>query len=204
MIQMIKGTDILLYSGINSETVSNVLIGEPSSDGKSYTLGIPKNDEHDWTDRKISFFGCFFRSIGYPQQGITENIPLCWGKNVKVELVDITGKCTIYSKDTYSRHVFDDVFFYDGRGEKVNKNGAVPADTVRVKIYSFAHDGSYYPKPGDIVVNRECQFEFDTSSEQKLSESMADFRKIAGDVIVISSARATLNGAKPDFELIGR
>lgn len=79
-----------------AETVSNVLIGQPSTDdvaetiqlyGKhiAYVLGIPKGDTHDWTDADVEFFGERFHTIGYPMTGIQENIPLAWGQNVKVE-----------------------------------------------------------------------------------------------------------------------
>ena len=76
--------------------VENVLIGEPSAEdvtttidltGKrvAYTLAIPKGDTNDWTDKKVSFWGETFRTIGAPTQGIESNIPLAWNKKVKVE-----------------------------------------------------------------------------------------------------------------------
>lgn len=204
MTQILRGTDIQLYSGNQIITVENVLIGEPSADGKSYTLGIPKGDQHIWTDRKIGFFGRIFRTVGLPAKGIEANIPLVWGQNVRAEYADITGKCTIYEKNTYTRHVFEDVFFYDGRGEKTSKTGAVPTEDITVKIYSFTHDGSYIPKPGDFIINGECSIIFDTTSEQTVSESMAEFRRLAGDVGVISSAKCTMNGLLPDIEISGR
>lgn len=77
-------------------TVDNVLIGEPATEevidilnltGKhlAYTLAIPKGDTHVWTDRKVSFFGETFKTIGAPTQGIDDLIPLCWNKKVRVE-----------------------------------------------------------------------------------------------------------------------
>ena len=79
-----------------SETVDNVLIGEPSTDDVSnamnlygkkiaYTLAIPKNDSHNWEDCIVEFFGKKFKTIGTPTQGIEELIPLQWNKKVKVE-----------------------------------------------------------------------------------------------------------------------
>lgn len=204
MIQMLRGTDILLHSGDQTTTVGNVLIGEPSADGRSYTLGIPKGDQNIWTDRKLSFFGRTFRTIGLPVQGIEANIPLCWHKKVKAEYAEITGQCTVYEKGTYTRHVFTDVFFYDGRGEKTSKTGNLPTENAIVKIYSFAHDGSFMPKAGDIIVNGECPVIFDTATEQAASESMAELRRIAGDIIVIASVKAATNGLLPDIEITGR
>lgn len=76
--------------------IDDVLIGQPSTDdivttqqlyGKvvSYTLGIPKGDAHDWTDTRVRFWNDEWLTIGYPMAGTPENIPLRWGKNVKVE-----------------------------------------------------------------------------------------------------------------------
>lgn len=81
--------------------VENVLVGQPTSTevldtlnltGKKavYTLGIPKGDTHDWTDKKVQFMdapwnGMTFRTIGVPIMGIEDMIPLRWNKQVKVE-----------------------------------------------------------------------------------------------------------------------
>lgn len=76
--------------------IDDVLVGQPSTDditstiqlyGKriDYVLGIPKGDTHNWTDTTVYIWGEKFRTIGYPMTGEQENIPLRWGKNVKVE-----------------------------------------------------------------------------------------------------------------------
>lgn len=77
-------------------SVDNVIVGQPTSQeiidtlnltGKKavYTLGIPKGDDHVWTDRKVSFFGQTFRTISKPIQGIEDMIPLDWNKKIMVE-----------------------------------------------------------------------------------------------------------------------
>lgn len=76
--------------------VEDVLVGQPSTDDVitttqmynkkiAYVLGIPKGDTNDWTNATVYIAGEKFRTIGYPQNGITENVPLRWGKNVRVE-----------------------------------------------------------------------------------------------------------------------
>lgn len=76
--------------------IDDVLVGQPSADdaaetyslyGKTcaFVLGIPKTDEHDWTDREVIIFGDRYRTIGFPMRGIDANIPLRWNRNVKVE-----------------------------------------------------------------------------------------------------------------------
>lgn len=78
------------------EDVPDVLVGQPTTDditssiqlyGKrcEYTLGIPRGDDHDWTDTKVIIFGKAYRTIGEPMRGIDANIPLRWNRNVKVE-----------------------------------------------------------------------------------------------------------------------
>lgn len=78
------------------ELVDNVLVGEPSAEdvtnelnlsGKriAYTIAIPKGDAHDWENTEVEFFGRKFRTIGFPIEGIEDNIPLSWNKKVKVE-----------------------------------------------------------------------------------------------------------------------
>ena len=203
MAQLIQGTNITLYGNIN-ETIYNVLIGEPAIDGKSYILGIPKGDTHTWTDRKIGFFGRIFRSIGLPEQGIEANIPLSWHKKVKVEYAEITGPITVYEKGTYTKHIFTDAYFRDGRGARLTKSGEVTADDVNAEIYSFAHDNSYIPKAGDMIVNGALEFTFDTSTQVKASESMAAFRAAYGSPIVISTVDLRTNGLLPDIIITGR
>lgn len=203
MAQLIQGINITLYGDENTN-VSNVLIGEPSADGKTFTLGIPKGDSNEWADRKIGFFGRIFRSIGFPAQGIEANIPLSWHKKVQVEYAPITGKCTVYEKNTFTKHVFDDVYYFDGRGERARTTGAEKTDEVTVNIYSFAHDGTYVPRIGDIIVNGECSFTFDTATEAATSASMAAFKAANARYALIKSVDSKLNGNKYDYSIIGR
>lgn len=105
-----KGIPVTLYNKIEigrdefnkpiyrsvPETVENVLVEAISSTevietlnltGRKavYRLGIPKGDAHDWKDKKVSFFGQNFWTIGIPIEGIEELIPLEWNKKVTVE-----------------------------------------------------------------------------------------------------------------------
>lgn len=76
--------------------VDDCLVGQPTTNdvnntislyGKKieYVIGIPKGDTHNWVDAEVIIWGERFRTIGYPQTGIQENIPLRWGQNVRVE-----------------------------------------------------------------------------------------------------------------------
>ena len=78
------------------EDIDNVLVGRPDPQevtdtlnltGKKieYILGIPKGDTHDWLDKKVIFWGQEFHTIGFPETGIQDLIPMDWGMNVRVE-----------------------------------------------------------------------------------------------------------------------
>lgn len=113
----LKGTTVILYSNVQTGTndfgapiyeevpiqIDNVLVGEPSTDdittstqlfGKkiSYMLGIPKDDTHDWTDKKVSWTDVYgithnVKTFGYPITGIEANLPsqIPWHMKVRCE-----------------------------------------------------------------------------------------------------------------------
>lgn len=92
------GTDTF-HAPIYSDSVvdvQNVLVAPVSSEamaqemnvsGKKivYQLAIPKGDQHVWNDTLVEFFGSTFKTVGFPQQGIDELIPLRWNKKISVE-----------------------------------------------------------------------------------------------------------------------
>lgn len=107
---MMKGIKVILYerrqNGVDEfnkpiyeETaveVDDVLIAPAQSEevldilnltGRKavYTLAIPKGDMHVWENRDVEFFGERWHTIGIPQEGIEEMIPLRWNKKVRVE-----------------------------------------------------------------------------------------------------------------------
>lgn len=99
--QTVSGTDDL-NRPIYTETaayVDDVLVGQPTGSevldtlnltGRKavYTLGIPKGDTNDWTDKTVEFFGQKFRTIGAATQGIEEMIPLRWNKKIQCEAIN--------------------------------------------------------------------------------------------------------------------
>lgn len=91
------GFNMPIYSDeLIEEVIENVLVSPVSSSEASealdlygkkiiYNLAIPKGDFHDWTDSIVRFFGQEWRTVGFPLEGIEENIPLDWNKKVMVE-----------------------------------------------------------------------------------------------------------------------
>lgn len=110
MASLIKGIDIKLYVPTQTGTdafnapiffevpviVKNVLVCPVSTadvvdelrlSGKKaeYELCIPKGDTNIWEDRTVEFFGQKWRTFGFSQRWIEENVPLDWNRKVKVE-----------------------------------------------------------------------------------------------------------------------
>ena len=106
----IKGITVILIDKVKTGTdpfdapiyedkeipVQNVLVSPTSSDdvinqvqlyGKksTYTLGIPKGDEHDWENKEVHFFGKKYRTFGPIIEGIESMVPTQWHKKVMVE-----------------------------------------------------------------------------------------------------------------------
>ena len=216
---MIQGTDITLYTlsagALAEETVRDVLVGEKTgispttqTDGRllGFTLAIPKGDAHIWTDRLVGFFGRVFRTVGYPEQGIEENIPLRWHKKVKVELADISGTCTVYDCKTYERHLYSRVCIRDQRGGvTVTTEGSQVAGGLQVRIYSpLTVAGSYIPKAGDIIIPAECDAAIDTTSGQTVSQSIAALRAAYPQYAAVVTVSRQYYGDKPDIVIEAR
>ena len=82
-------------------TVSDVLVGEPTTEDLEtatalyqkvirYMLGIPKDDTHDWMDKKVSWTDSYgvthvCKTFGYPITGVDANIPTRWHMKVRCE-----------------------------------------------------------------------------------------------------------------------
>ncbi len=197
-MQLIKGTTILL----EDSPISNVLIGEPR-DGREYTIAVPKGDSNDWADKKVSFYGRQWRTIGLPEEGMEENLPLCWNKKVRVRLCEATG-LTVYSVSDYSRYYYPDAEVTDLRGVKVTGKNMQSADKLTALIYSCTETDGYVPRAGDIILRGECDFVFDTSDERTASESMRTFREEQPLFAVIKEISAQKNGLKNDLRITAR
>ena len=80
-------SEIVVKDVLVSPVTSEAIIDELSLTGKKivYELALPKKDTHTWEDRKVSFFGELWHTVGIPTEGIAENIPLRWNKKIKVE-----------------------------------------------------------------------------------------------------------------------
>lgn len=97
--QVVTGTDS--YNREITEempvTIENVVVGQPTSDdilneynlsGKtiSYVLAIPKDDNHNWENTTVEFYGRKWRTVGLPQEYMGDFMgkDFPWNKKVKV------------------------------------------------------------------------------------------------------------------------
>lgn len=80
-------SEILVENVLVSPSTTEDITNQLNLTGKKaeYTLAIPKGDMNNWTDKEVRFFGKCWRTIGIPQEGIEEMIPLEWNKKVMVE-----------------------------------------------------------------------------------------------------------------------
>lgn len=210
MLSLIKGIDILLYNGTAAETISNVLIGQPTTSGtadmsddcepiREYTIAIPKGDTHDWVNRIVAFWGQTFRTVGHPLQGMEELMPLDWHKQVKVRQINVNGMCIIYDKETYTRHAFGSAYVFDERSVVPQTGSMSTKKTLNVHIFADKSSMNIYqPRIGDIVVIGECDFSFDMSTQSALSESMAEFRSLYNYALIMDVQSVSF-GDMPDF-----
>lgn len=78
-----------------SKDVANVLIRPISEEDEAestdltgkkveYELCIPKGDTNEWANRKVGFFGDYFKTVGLPIEYIESMVPLDWNKKIKV------------------------------------------------------------------------------------------------------------------------
>ena len=65
----------------------NSLTAELNLNGKHglYQIAVPKGDRNTWEGNTVEFFGHAWKVIGFPTEGIEENIPLSWNRKVVVE-----------------------------------------------------------------------------------------------------------------------
>lgn len=211
-MQLIKGMDILLHTENGVETAQDCLVGEPAAaqlpfSGRmipAYTIAIPKGDTHIWTDQIVELFGQPFRTVGIVEQGIEENVPTRWHKKIHVEQWIANGSCTIYEQDTYQKHIFTSVYISDKRTGAALKGGMQKRGEICIRIYSVSGGDGYVPRSGDILVIGISPHEFDTTSQQTISESMTALRQANPDYAVIQQVDAALCGMLPDYDLTGR
>lgn len=112
----------------------------------------------------------------------------------------VNADITLFEKENYTRHFIENVYFNDGKGQTITKNGVQISDNIVVYIYSDV----YLPKSGDIIVKNKCDFLFDSSSQKNISESMKTFREEYPDFAVVKTVNNYRFGGLPHIEITAR
>ena len=84
---VVEKTEIPIENVLVAPASTDDVTAEMSLTGKKivYELAIPKGDSHTWANRQVKFFGQTWRTVGIPQEGIEDLIPLDWNRKVMVE-----------------------------------------------------------------------------------------------------------------------
>lgn len=127
-------------------------------------------------------------------------MPLQWHQKVQVQLMLTNCTVTIFEVETFAAHPLTDAYSYRISGERIDKVGAKTTGEQTIYLYT----PEYHPKIGDIVVVGDCDFTFDTTSQQTVSQSMAAFRKAYPRHTVIRDVQRITCGTIPDFEVVAR
>ena len=197
----LAGADIFLWNGETPETVHDVLIGEPANGGREFTLGIPKGDGHDWLDKRVTFFGRDFCTVGCPDEGIEANIPLRWHKKVRVRMTG-AATVTVWERESLARHTLDFCEVSDMRGITAVKDILLTADRLGVRVPSCSAD--YVPKAGDLIAAGEVNFELSAETQQEQSAKMAEFRRTVTGFAVVETVTAELNGRAYNYTITAK
>ena len=108
--------------------------------------------------------------------------------------------CTLFEKDSYTKHTLSGVYWADSRGRTVATHGIQVSDSVIMYVY----DDAYIPKNGDIIVKGTADFTFTTTSEQTISASMKLFRAAYPQFAVVKQVNDCRYGGLPHIEVIAR
>ena len=97
--------------------------------------------------------------------------------------------CTLYNFNGigYDRHYISAVMWVENRALKVGKQGLLPTDGIQVYIPPKNAPQVKYEATRDMLVKGRCNFVFDNTSQQTVSESMKQFRVEYPDFVVITA-----------------
>ena len=124
------------------------------------------------------------------------------------EMMLSNADCTVYENagkganfNITARHFVPNVFWNDCRGKVVKKNGIQIEDSIIIYIY---YGTDYVPKPGDIVVKGNADFEFDNTSQTSMSASHDQFKHLYPQSVYIKSVSDYRFGGLPHIEITAR
>ena len=116
--------------------------------------------------------------------------------------------CTVYENtgkganaNIAARHFIPNIYWNDCRGKIVKKNGIQIEDSIIVYIY---YGTDYVPKPGDIVVKGNVNFDFDDTAQATMSVTHNQFKQLYPQSVVVKSVSDYRFGGLPHIEVTAR
>ncbi|MFR2137235.1 MAG: DUF6751 family protein [Pseudoruminococcus massiliensis] len=96
--------------------------------------------------------------------------------------------CTLYlyNKATqgFTRHIINGVYWRENKAGNVLRSGLQTADSTTIYLYS--DDVKPLTVAKDMLVRGVCDFDFDNTNQQTISESMKNFKNTYNAVTVMS------------------
>lgn len=81
-----------------------------------------------------------------------------------------SGTLYSYQNGTYTRTCYPDIFWDECKQSNIIKSGNVNSDSVSVYLPNVS--GLSFTPSKDLIVKGLCEFEIDSTTQQKLSESL--------------------------------
>lgn len=118
----------------------------------------------------------------------------------------VNSDCTLYLFDKstggFTRHFISGVYWDSSKASNVLKSGLQSVDSTTVYLYSDTVKPLTASK--DMLVKGYCEFEFDNTSANTISESMKHFREQYPDFVTVSSIDDAMFGGLPHIEISAR
>lgn len=120
---------------------------------------------------------------------------------------DITAYCYNKATQGYDRHYISAVMWQEQRTQKTGKQGTIISDGITVYIPYENAIQLKFEGSKDILVKGCCNFEFDNSSKESVSDSFKQFRLEYPEFVVVNTVAEktySFNKSLSHIKLIAR
>lgn len=126
-------------------------------------------------------------------------------ENTPIRLLDgiptINGAMLTFGDRGYQRRYFEKAYWNESAEMKVSKSGITFNDSTTILLYDNSE--LLFTSGKDLIVKGNCNFEFDNSSEQTISESFRNFKRLY-DYLSIQKVANLLFGGLPHIEVTAK
>lgn len=100
---------------------------------------------------------------------------------------DCTAYCYNKATKAYDRHYIPAVMWQEQRTQKASKQGIIISDGITIYIPKENATEVKFEGTKDILVKGCCEFEFDNSNQQSISDSLKQFRIEYPSFVVVNT-----------------